>query len=161
VRARYDNPAAVVTVTVAGPATAPEIRLSSQPAMDETQIALLIATGRTELKAGGSGSSSALTGEEAGRAALGALATQAFKDLVADKLPLDTVALESGGLRAGKYLTDKIYVGYVRRFDADPNKGENADEVRVEYQITPRWTFESRYGTAQSGAASLIWSKDY
>jgi translocation and assembly module TamB len=128
--------------------------------MDEAQIAMLIATGRTELKAG-TGAVGTLTGEEAGKAALGAVATQAFRNLVQDKLPLDTVALDSGTLRAGKYVTDKIYVGYVRRFDADPTKNQNADEVRVEYQITPRWMFESRYGNAQSGGASLVWSRDY
>jgi translocation and assembly module TamB len=160
VEARYDNPAAVVTVNVQGPAAKPEIQLRSVPPMDDGQIAMLIATGRTELKAG-SGGVGTLTGEEAGRAALGALATQAFRNLVADKLPLDTVALESGALRAGKYVTDKIYVGYTRRFDADPQRGENADEVRVEYQISPHWIFESRYGNAQSGGASLIWSREY
>ena len=37
----------------------------------------------------------------------------------------------------------------------------NTNEVRVEYQISRRWTLESRYGDAQSGGASLIWSKDY
>jgi translocation and assembly module TamB len=160
VEAKYTNPAAVVTVTAAGAVTAPEIRLTSQPPMDEAQIAMLIATGRTELKAG-SGAVGTLTGEEAGKAALGAVATQAFRNLVADKLPLDTVALDAGTLRAGKYVTDRIYVGYVRRFDADPTKNENEDEVRVEYQITPNWMFESRYGNAQSGGASLIWSRDY
>jgi translocation and assembly module TamB len=160
VQARYDNPMAVVTVSVQGPTSSPEIQLSSQPPMDDAQIAMLIATGRTELKAG-SGGVGTLTGEEAGRAALGVLATQAFRDLVADKLPLDTVALDSGALRAGKYVTDKIYVGYTRRFDAEPSRGENVDEVRGEYQISPRWTFESRYGNALSGGASLIWSKDY
>jgi translocation and assembly module TamB len=160
VEARYQNPNALVTVNVSGAATSPEIRLTSQPPMDEAQIAMLIATGRTELKPG-SGAVGTLTGEEAGKAALGAIATQAFRNLVQDKLPLDTVALDSGELRAGKYLTEKIYVGYVRRFDADPTKNENADEVRVEYQITPRWMFESRYGNAQSGGASLIWSRDY
>ncbi len=160
VEAKYVNPAATVTVTVAGAMTAPEIHLTSKPPMDESQIAMLIATGRTELKAG-SGGVGTLTGEEAGKAALGALATQAFRNLVQDKLPLDTVALDSGALRAGKYVTDKIYFGYMRRFDADPTKYENEDEVRVEYQITPRWMLESRYGTAGSGGASLIWSRDY
>ncbi len=150
VEAKYTNPAAVVTVNVAGPMVAPEIRLSSQPPMDDSQIAMLIATGRTELKAG-SGGVGTLTGEEAGKAALGALATRAFRNLVQDKLPLDTVALDSGALRAGKYVTDKIYFAYVRRFDADPAKYENEDEARIEYQITPRWMFESRYGTRRLG----------
>jgi translocation and assembly module TamB len=145
-------------VKVQGPATKPQIELESQPQMDDAQIAMLIATGRTEIKAGGGGVE--MKGE-AGKAALALLATQVFKDLVADKLPLDSVALEAGGVRAGKYLTDKIYVIYVRRFEADPLRGENVDEVRVEYQITPRWMFESRYGNAQAGGASLIWSKEY
>jgi translocation and assembly module TamB len=160
VEATYENPEATVTVTVTGPAREPEIRLTSKPPLDEGQIAMLIATGRTEVKTG-SGESSAFTGEEVGRAALGAVATRAFKNLVADKLPLDTVAVDSGAVRAGKYVTDKIYVGYVRRFDADVEDGENENEARIEYRITPRWTAESRYGTSGSGGASLVWSKSY
>ena len=159
-QARYDNPAAAVTVYVQGPARSSKVRFASEPSLGEAEIAMLIATGRTELKAG-SGGVATLSGEEAGRAALGVLATQAFKNLVADKLPVDSVSVDSSAFRAGKYLTDRIYVTYSRRFDADPLRGENPDEVRVEYQITPRWTFESRWGTAQSGGAHLIWSREY
>ncbi|HVI95122.1 MAG TPA: translocation/assembly module TamB domain-containing protein, partial [Anaeromyxobacter sp.] len=61
----------------------------------------------------------------------------------------------------GKYVTNNLYVGYVYRFDARPERGENENEVRVEYQITPRWTFESSYGNAATGGASVIWSRDY
>ncbi len=160
VEATYDNPVAKVTVTVAGPLSKPEVKLSSQPPLDDAQIAMLIATGQTELKPGAGGVGT-LSGEEAGKAALAALATQAFKNLVANKLPLDTVALDSGALRAGKYVTDRIYVGYTRKFSADPAKGENEDELRVEYKISPGWTFESRYGNAQAGGASLVWSRNY
>lgn len=160
VEAIYEHPSAVVTALVTGPLRSPEFGLTSQPPMDEAQIAMLIATGSTELKPG-TGGVGTLTGEEAGKAALGALATQVFKNLVADKLPLDTVALDSSAIRAGKYVTDRIYVGYTRRFEVQPDQGENLNEVRVEYQITPHWTFESRYGDAQSGGASLIWSKNY
>jgi translocation and assembly module TamB len=157
--ARWENPAAVVTAKVTGSKDRPEITLTSEPPMEEAQIALLIATGQRELKPGTSAAGT-LSGAEAGKAALGALATTAFRDLIANKLPIDTFSLDSGAIRAGKYWTDKFYVGYVRRFDADPAKGENPDEVRIEYHITPRWNFESRYGTAQAGA-SLIWSKDF
>jgi translocation and assembly module TamB len=161
VQARYENPAAVVTVTVQGPVKGPpKIDFTSDPPLNPQEIAMLIATGRTDLKAGG-GAVATLSGEEAGKAALGVIATQAFKNLVADKLPVDSVSIDSGGFRAGKYLTDKIYVLYTRSFSADPLRGENTDEVRVEYQITPRWMFESRYGNAQAGGANLIWSKEY
>ncbi|HEY6006252.1 MAG TPA: translocation/assembly module TamB domain-containing protein [Anaeromyxobacter sp.] len=159
-QARYDNPVAVVTATVQGPMRKPKLTFTSEPALAEQEIAMLIATGRTDLKAGAGGVAT-LSGEEAGKAALGVLATQAFKNLVADKLPVDTVSVDSAGFRAGKYLTEKFYVVYTRRFDADPLRGENTDEVRVEYQITPRWMFESRWGNAQSGGANLVWSRDY
>jgi translocation and assembly module TamB len=158
IQAVYDNPAAKVTVAIGGTIASPDVKLTSSPPMDESQIALLIATGRTELKAGTGGVG---LPQEAGNAALGALSQQAFKDLIADKLPVDTVSLDSSQLRAGKYVGDKIYVGYTRRFNARVELGENTNEVRLEYQITPRWNFEVRYGDSATGGASLIWSKDY
>ncbi|HEX9289527.1 MAG TPA: translocation/assembly module TamB domain-containing protein, partial [Anaeromyxobacteraceae bacterium] len=160
VQALYDNPAAKVTVAVGGTLDKPEVKLTSEPAMDESQIALLLATGHTELKAG-TGGVDRPPAQEAGYAALGAVSQQAFKDLIADKLPVDMVSLDPTQLRAGKYVTDKIYVGYTRRFNAQPEQGENTNEARVEYQISPRWNFEVRYGDANTGGASLIWSMDY
>jgi translocation and assembly module TamB len=158
----YDNPAAKVSVLVTGPVTHPQVKLTSVPALDEGQIAMLIATGRTELKAGGGGVG-LLSGEEAGRAALGALSSRIFRSFnsaLAEKLPVDVVSVDSSELRAGKYLTNKLYLGYTRRFAAQPELGENSNEVRVEYQLTPRWNFEARFGDVSSGGA-LIWSKDY
>ncbi len=155
----YSNPSATVTVAITGSVEKPELKLTSEPAMDEGQIALLVATGRADFKAGAGG----VSVEQVSSAAFGALTQQAFKDLIADKLPLDSVTLDSSQLRAGKYLTDKIYVGYTRRglFGSTVDEGQNTNEVRVEYQISRRWTFETSYGDAQSGGASLIWSKDY
>ncbi|HYS83034.1 MAG TPA: translocation/assembly module TamB domain-containing protein, partial [Anaeromyxobacteraceae bacterium] len=157
--ATYSNPSVTVTVAITGSVEKPELKLTSEPAMDEGQLALLVATGRSDFKAGAGG----ISVEQVGGAAFGALTQQAFKDLLADKLPLDSVTLDSSQLRAGKYLTDKIYVGYTRRglFGSTVDEGKNTNEVRVEYQISRRWTFETSYGDAQSGGASLIWSKDY
>ena len=158
--ARYDNPTAVVRATVGGTLRKPELHLSSEPPMEEARIAMLVATGRTEVKAGAGGVNSLAAGE-AGLAAAGAVAMGVFKDLLSDKLPVDSVSLDSTAVSAGKYLTDKVYVGYVRRFDAKPEKGENPDEVRVEYQLAPGWQVETRYGTGQSGGASLVWTRNY
>ena len=160
--ARYDNPAAVVTVTVQGPLdeardparrrsrrwTRRRSRSSSPPGGPSSRRAPAASARSPARRRGGRRSA--------------ALATQAFNEpRRRTSCPSTRSRSTPGALRAGKYVTDKIYVGYVRRFDADPERGENVDEVRVEYQITPRWTFESRYGNAQSGGASLIWSRDY
>jgi translocation and assembly module TamB len=162
VEARWASPEGTqVTVLVTGPALDPKIKLSSQPPLDDAQIALLIATGRTELKRG-SGEVGALSTQDAGYAAASAVVTTAFKSLLADKLPIDSISLDASSLRAGKYLPNsRIYVGYVYRFEADLQRGQNQNEVSVEYQINPRWTMESRYGDGQTGSASLIWSRDY
>lgn len=160
VAARYDNPTAKVHALLEGTLGKPQLRLSSEPPLEEAQVAMLIATGRTEVKAGEAGINS-LTGGDAGLAAAGAVVTGMFKDLLSDKLPIDSVSLDSTALTAGKYLTDRIYVGYVRKFDAKPEKGENPDEVRIEYQLAPGWQVETRYGTGQSGGASIVWTKNY
>jgi translocation and assembly module TamB len=160
VEAVYQNPVAVVTVNVTGPVSKPEVKLSSDPPLDEAQIAMLIATGRTEFKPGSGGVGTLDPGGQAGWAAAGAL-VDVVRNQVSELLPVDTLGLDSRAFRAGLYATDKIYIAYLRRFEARPEQGENTNEVRVEYQISPRWTFESRYGDAQSGGASLIWSRDY
>jgi translocation and assembly module TamB len=158
--ARYDNPAAEVTVTVAGTVAKPAVRFSSRPPMDDASIAMLIATGRTELKVSTSGVST-MTAQDATQAVAGAAMSAVFTGLVADKLPVDQLSIDTSRLRAGKYVTDKLFVGYAYRFDAKPEEGENVNEVRAEYHLGPRWNLELRYGDAQSGDASLIWAKDY
>ncbi|MFO0582115.1 MAG: translocation/assembly module TamB domain-containing protein [Anaeromyxobacter sp.] len=150
-----------VTVNVSGPMLEPQVKLSSQPALEDAQIALLIATGRTELKRG-SGEVGSLTATDAASKALGVVVSSAFKNMLQNKLPIDTLSFDTTSVQAGTYLPNsKIYIGYTYRFDAALDKGQNQNEVSVEYQITPRWTLESRYGDGQSGSASLIWSKDY
>jgi translocation and assembly module TamB len=160
IRAVYDNPQAKVTVAVTGPLGKPEIELSSDPPMDDGAIAMLIATGQTELRAG-TGAVGTLGAEEAGRAALGAVVSQVFSGLVAEKLPLDSVAIDATTLRAGKYVGDRVYVAYIRRFDAKPEEGEPTDEVQLQFRVSRRWKLEATAGTAQNYGASLIWSKDY
>jgi translocation and assembly module TamB len=163
VTARYDNPAAQVTVTIGGTVPKPTIQLASRPPMDDAAIAMLIATGRTEIKANTSAISS-VSGKDAGsegNVATDAAMSLAFQGLVSDKLPVDQVSIDSTTLRAGKYLTDTIFIGYARRWDAKREQGENENEVKAELRLTPRWNFELRYGDAQSGDASLIWQKDY
>ena len=158
--AEYQNPSAKVTAVIGGTLSKPQLGLTSEPPMEEAQIALLVATGRTEVKAG-TGGVNTLAAGEAGLAAAGALMTGVFKDLLADKLPVDSVSLDATAASVGKYLTDRIYVGYVRRFDAKPEKGENPDEVRFEYQLAPGWQVETRYGSGQSGSASIVWTRTY
>lgn len=157
---RATSAGVTVTVTVTGPVLKPTIKLSSQPPLDDASIATLIATGRSTLKPGAA--TGTLTAAEAGGAAAGAIASQLLDDVLLKQLPLpvDTVAVDTGSVRAGTYLNDRVYVGYTRRFDAQEEQNENRDEFRVEYQISPRWTLEGEVGDKRS-SGSLIWSRNY
>jgi translocation and assembly module TamB len=160
VNATWTNPIATVTVGVTGTLSKPEVKFSSQPSLDDTQIALLIATGsRTELLPGTGGVANPLaTGSQVAASTLSSIFV---KEVLADKLPVDTVSIDASQLRAGKYLGPKLYVGYTYKWTAKPELGENYNEVRLQYQISPRWNFELRAGDSGTGGGSLIWSKDY
>jgi translocation and assembly module TamB len=158
--ADYENPTAKVHATVSGTLDAPNLRLTSEPPMDEASLAMLIVTGRAEMTAGGGGGTP-FTAQDAGMAAALAMTNKLFEDRLGEKMPLDSLTLDSTAVTAGKQLTDRFLVNYVRRFDARPEKGENSDEVRVQYHLSRRWTLESRYGNAGAGSASIIWQKDY
>lgn len=158
--ADHQTPSARIHATVGGTIEAPSLRLTSEPPLDEATLAMLIVTGRAELNVGGT-PGPVFKAQDAGMAAAMAVANRAFEAQLGEKMPLDSLTLDSSAVTAGKQLTDRMRVDYVRRFDARPEKGENVDEVRVQYHLTPRWTLESRYGGAGAGGASLIWQKDY
>jgi translocation and assembly module TamB len=158
--ADYETVSTKVHATVGGTVRSPKLRLTSEPPLDEASLAMLIVTGKAEMTVGGT-SGSVFSAQDAGMAAATAVANRIFEEQLGEKMPLDTLVLDTRAVTAGKQLTDRVFVSYVRRFDARPELGENTDEVRVQYHLTQRWTLESRYGNAGAGGASLIWQKDY
>jgi translocation and assembly module TamB len=99
---------------------------------------------------------------------VGSLAASQLKKTLSTKVPLDVLSIEAGAegfvgarVEAGTYVTDQVYVGYSYRYGADPLEAENTNTVRLEYQISPRWSFEFQYGDARQGSADLIWRKEY
>ncbi len=164
-----DSQYAVVTVTVGGTVSRPTTSLRSNPPYSEAQIAELLATGRLQGKAGAGG----VTGAGGAASALGSMLTTQLKKGIAAKLPVDVISFQAGEdetfvegsrLEAGSYLTDRIYLGYARRFESGAKNTElnpeNENEVRLEYQLAPRWSLEVTYGDANVGGADLFWRRD-
>ncbi len=163
--ATHQNEREGVTVfaTVTGQLPQFNIRLTSNPALSDSDIFALLATGRRTLKQGGS---AAITNDQVA-SVLGSLAASQLKGMLGKKLPLDVLSIETGsdGLKGsrvegGKYLTDDIYLGVEARFGADTRKGENNVAARIEYQFVPHWTAEAYGGDAAYGA-DLVWSRDF
>lgn len=172
VTAQYQNDAENVTVllTAKGPIDHLVIGVSSpnRPELTPSQLYTLIITGHLQFgEPGGGGSASSAAASEASGLIAGAIAGGLQKTL-AKRLPVDVLTIDAGdgGLtgtqfEAGRYMTDRLYVGYVGRIGADPTRYQNRNAVHVEYQLTSRWQFAGEYGDVGTGSADLIWKKSY
>ncbi|RKH06039.1 translocation/assembly module TamB domain-containing protein [Corallococcus carmarthensis] len=162
---RNDNANVTVFVTVRGQGKEVTLKTTSDPALPESEIYTLLATGRRTLERG-SGASMNASAQAA--SVVGSFVANEARKAIAAKLPLDVLSIEAGDsgiagtkLEVGTYVTDKIYVGYTGRVGANLQKGENANAVRFQYLFSPRWSLEGMYGDARSGGLDLIWTKEY
>lgn len=153
-----------VYVNVVGKGKDAALRLSSQPPIPDSELLILITTGRRTLKRGGG---SSISGADAA-SLLGSVAASQLKTLVAKRLPLDVLSIESGekgiedaSLEAGIYLSDRIYIGYQLNLGAQRAKGENGNAVKLEYQLSRSWSLDANAGDAPAVGAELVWARDY
>ena len=170
VRAEHVNDTEGITVllTAKGPLDKLTVTVSSpnRPELSESQLYTLLITGHLQLGSGTSGTSSA---SAQAVSLLGGLVASQLQKTLAGKLPLDVLTIDAGqegfrrhaGWKPGRYVTDKLYVGYVGRIGADPTRYQNRNAVHLEYQLTSRWEIEAEYGDVGTGTADLMWKKNY
>jgi translocation and assembly module TamB len=167
VKARHTNTRENVTVLMALKGTLDDLDIAvsspERPDLTETQLYTLIVTGRLGL--GGGGPSAPLSSQAA--SLVGGLLAAQLQRVLSDKLPLDVLTLQTGDgmsgtrLEAGTYVSSDLYVGYVGRAGANPALLQNRNAVHLEYQISPRWSFNAEYGDVGTGTADLFWTKRY
>jgi translocation and assembly module TamB len=171
--AQYQNTQENVTVllTAKGPLEHLEISVSSpnRPDLNQSQLYALIITGHLDYgqSSGSSQTAGSMAANEASSLIAGVIAGGLQKTL-AKRLPLDVLTIDAGNggltgtqFEAGRYLTDRLYVGYVGRIGADPTRYQNRNAVHVEYQLGSRWQFAGEYGDVGTGSADLMWKKSY
>lgn len=162
VKALFDNPQAAVTITVTGTAKAPQLDLSSNPPMDQDQIAFFLATGRIQGRATQQGGGVDLSG--AATSVVGSLLFGQVRKELADVLPVDVITIDTGaqgvaGASVGKYIGDRVFVGYRQRF-SPPTQFENTWEGHLEYEISRAISGEITYGD-QIRDLSILYTKDF
>jgi translocation and assembly module TamB len=144
------------------------VRSPNRPDLTTSQLYALIISGHLDDGVGRGGNQSFSATNEAA-SLLGGLIAAGLQSTLAGKLPLDVLTIESGGgtgltgtqVEAGRYMTDKLYVGYVGRIGADPTKYQNRNAVHAEYRLTSRWQLEGEYGDVGTGTADAVWKKNY
>ncbi len=161
VKARYEKASTVVFINVSGTARDPVIDLQSNPPMDQDAIAFFLATGRVQGRATQNGGGVDLSG--AATSIAGSLLFGKVRESLADVLPVDVLTIEASGATisqasVGKYIGDKVFVGYRQRLTPAPN--ENSSEGRIEYEISRSVTAEATVGD-QNSDISILWSHDF
>ncbi|WGF88911.1 translocation/assembly module TamB domain-containing protein [Marinivivus vitaminiproducens] len=153
-RSQQSDFAAIVRVT--GPATEPDIEITSEPVVPQDEVisrllfnkesreltptqALQLAAAISTLQGGG------------GMDVLGTLRQGVGLDTL-------TVGEDSSGaptLQAGRYVTDRVYVGVER------GMADESGKATVEVEITPRWSLEGEASENAAGGVGLKWQYDY
>ncbi len=139
----------LVGVNVRGTLQEPRIELFSEPPMPESQQLSYLIVG-IPLGETSSGEGETL----AAAAAFLAKSDQASQ--LADRVGIDEVEVEAGGpgegssIVLGRYLSPRLYVGY------GIGLLEEANSVRMRYQLTELWSLEGRSGTTSS--ADLLYT---
>ena len=161
IKARFENPQANVTITISGTAKDPQLDMSSSPPMDQDSIAFFLATGRVQGRATQSGGGVDLSG--AATSVLGSLLFGEVRKELANVLPVDVLTIETGAegvseASVGKYIGDRIFIGYRQRLVPSPN--QNTEEGRIEYEISRSVSAEATVGDVNSDL-SVLYTKDF
>jgi translocation and assembly module TamB len=139
----------LVGVTVRGTLRNPRVDLFSEPPMEESQVLSYLVVGVPLDETSSSGRSNVA-------AAAAALASSRRGQRLAGELGIDQVTVEQApgesgaSLVLGRYLSPRLYVGY------GIGLIEQANSVRVRYDLTQRWSVETRSGATSS--ADLLYS---
>jgi translocation and assembly module TamB len=154
----YEEEGFTARINVTGPASAPEINLSSSPPLpnDEILARILFGQSTARLSAGQALQVAQAAATLAGGG--GGVMDYARNTLGVDVLSFapGTSDSELGSLEAGKYLSDDVFVG-VRQGATPGSSG-----AVVEWEILPSLKLESQVGTgAEDNNVGVKWEWDY
>jgi autotransporter translocation and assembly factor TamB len=161
IKARFENAQAHVVITISGTAKQPNYDMSSVPPMDQDAIAFFLATGRVQGRATQSGGGVDLSG--AASSVLGGILFGQLRKELADVLPVDVLTIETGArgvseASVGKYIGDRLFIGYRQKFA--PSQTENSVEGHVEYEISKSVSAEATVGD-KTKDLSVLFTKDF
>ncbi len=146
-------------VSITGTASSPEIALSSEPELPQDEILAQVLFGKST---GQLSPVEALQLAEAVASVSGQLGSgEGILGLVRKTIGVDVLTAgtnETSGeveVRAGKYVTDDVFVGVSQGTDPTSTK------VTVEVEVTPNISVESDVGQDASGRVGVFWKFDY
>ncbi|MGM0558224.1 MAG: translocation/assembly module TamB domain-containing protein [Myxococcota bacterium] len=148
-----------IVVRVRGRADDPNLLLSSDPGMTESDIIQVLVTGRPPSDSG-VGQDQGLQGQALSAAS--GLLSGLVQQKLAGAVPVDVLRLEAGDkglgssrISVGKYITERLFVSYSYKFGSEEEDAENV--AKIEYRFAPRWKLETEYSDQQTGEFNIFW----
>jgi translocation and assembly module TamB len=145
----------VITVTVGGTLSRPEINLASLPVMDESDIIAYLLFGRPSARLSESEGSVL---ETTTVNVLGDIAAKGLKSVIGRELSPDIINVGAGGqeVGVGKYINSRLFVQYEWRLGT-----QDISETFIDYQLSDRFTLHSQVGYEPTEGVDLLWRINY
>jgi translocation and assembly module TamB len=155
IRATTVSDSAATTVVIEGPAAEPEVRFESSPDLPQEEILaqLLFGQGLQNLSALQAAQLATAVARLAGRGGEG-IAGRLRKSFGLDDLDLSTAEGEGTTLRAGKYLSDKVYT------EVEIEQGGKS-RINLNLDLRPGVTVKGSVGSEGETGIGIYLEKDY
>lgn len=144
-----------IYINISGTAKSPEVKLTSDPAMQETDIISYLVFGAPSDQIG-SGDRAAISGVATGIA--GGIAASQLETLLGQNLSPDVLSVGGGSqgpqIEVGKYLTQDLYIAYERGTTQSilDSTTITTNKVLVEYTVFKNVTIDADVGGENPGA---------
>lgn len=143
------------TILIEGPASAPEIRFLSSPELPEEEVVsqILFGRGLTNLSPLQAAQLASAVAELAGRGS-GGIVARLRQGVGLDDLDITTAEDGSASVRAGKYLTDRVY--------SDVSVGSDGKaEINLNLDVRPGVKMRGRLDSEGDTGIGIFWERDY
>lgn len=163
IRALYRVADVRIYINISGTAKAPEIKLTSDPPMQETDIVSYLVFGAPSDQIG-AGERSAISGVAAGVA--GGIAAAQLEKILGNNLSPDVLSVAGGAygpqIEVGKYVTQDLYIAYERGTTESILDSTNitTNRVLLEYTIFDSVSIDADVGGENPGA-DLFYNFNY
>ncbi|PPB82675.1 translocation and assembly module TamB [Albidovulum inexpectatum] len=143
------------TILIEGPASSPEISFLSSPELPEEEVVsqILFGRGLTNLSPLQAAQLASAVAELAGRGG-GGIVARLRESVGLDDLDITTAQDGSASVRAGKYLTDRVY--------SDVSVGSDGKaEINLNLDVRPGVKMRGRLDSEGNTGIGVFWERDY
>ena len=145
----------MATLRLHGAVEEPKLELTSKPELPQDEIVARLLFSRDSQQLSPTQAITLLAAVEKLRSGGPGIMGKARESFGFDRLELEGDSIETGAVKAGKYINDKVFLGIERGFR--PGSGK----VSVELELTPNITLETEIGEQQDNSVGMHWKYDY